>query len=210
MASAIVGSQNFILATLEEPAFCERLIALCAQATLDFGKAFIRRGVAPIIFDSYATPTLASPRVFRSLVAPVYRDVIIPVLKAAGGRNIPLIIGGNTTPIIGDLVSTGASQFLCDRPASLEKWKQQALAAGVPFRANVDARLVNIGPVDAIRRQALEILRECRHHPGFLLGCGVVAYDGRREYVDAISRAIADTAAGTVDWEKELGAGAGA
>ena len=210
MASAMVGSQNFILATLEEPAFCESLMALCAQATLDFAKAFIRRGVAPIIFDSYATPTLASPRIFRSLVAPVYRDFIIPALKQAGGRNIPLIIGGNTTSIIDDLVSTGASQFLCDRPASLVKWKQKALAARVPFRANVDARLVNTGPVDAIRRQALEILRECREHPGFLLGCGVVACDGRREYVDAISRAIADTAAGKVDWEKELGAEAGA
>lgn len=205
MASAMVGSQNFILATVEEPAFCERLISFCAQATLDFGKAFMRRGVAPIIFDSYATPTLASPRIFRSMVAPVYRDFIIPALKDAGGRNIPLIIGGNTTPIIDDLIATGASQFLCDRPASLVKWREKALAAGVPFRANVDARLVNTGPVDAIRRQALEILRECKDHPGFLLGCGVVAYDGRADYVDAISRAIAETAAGAVDWERELG-----
>lgn len=208
MAAAMVGSQNFIFATMEEPEFCQKLMAFCARATVDFGKAFIKRGVAPIIFDSYATPTLASPRIFRAMVTPLYRDFIIPELKAAGGANIPFIIGGNTTPVIDDLISTGASQYLCDRPASLEKWREKALAAGVPFRANVDARLVNTGPVEAIRRQSLEILREAKDHPGFLLGCGVVAYDGKAEYVNAISRAIADVAAGTVDWERELGTAA--
>ena len=205
MASAMVGSQNFIMATIDQPEFCRRLIAFCARATIDFGKAFIARGVAPIIFDSYATPALASPRVFRSLVAPVYREFVIPELRAAGGCNIPLIIGGNTTPVIDDLISTGASQFLSDRPANVTKWMEKALAAGVPVRANVDARLVNTGPVDAIRRQALEILKQAKDHPGFLLGCGVVAYDGKAEYVNAIRQAILDVAAGTVDWDRELG-----
>lgn len=210
MASAMVGAEDFILASIEQPEFCERLVRLCARATVDFGKAFLKRGVEPIIFDSRATPTLASPRIFRKLVTPVYRDYIIPELKSAGGRWIPFIIGGNTTPIIDDLIATGASQFLCDRPASLEKWRQKALAAGVPFRANVDAVLVNNGTPAAIRRQSMEILRECHDHPGFLLGCGVVAYDGKAENVDAILQAIKDVAAGTVDWERELGSAAGA
>ena len=208
MASALVGTQKFILATMEEPEFCEKLIAFCARATVDFGKAFLKRGVEPILFDSYATPTLASPRLFRTMVTPIYRDFVIPELKAAGGRYMPFIIGGNTTPVIDDLIASGAAQYLCDRPASLEKWREKALRAGVPFRANVDARLVNTGPVSEIRRQSLEILRECKDHPGFLLGCGVVAYDGRVEYVKAISQAIADVAAGTLDWERELGGAA--
>jgi uroporphyrinogen decarboxylase len=206
MASAMVGAEKFILASVEEPEFCEELIAFCARATIAFGKAFLARGVEPIIFDSRATPTLASPRVFRRMVTPIYRDTIIPELKAAGGRHIPFIIGGNTTSIIDDLIASGATQFLCDRPASLTKWREKALRAGVPFRANVDAVLVNTGPAEAIRRQSLEILRECKDHPGFLLGCGVVAFDGKPEYVSAISQAIADVAAGTVDWDREAGA----
>jgi uroporphyrinogen decarboxylase len=210
MASMLVGAEKFIMAAMEEPEFCEELIRFCARATVDFGKAFLKRGVEPIIFDSHATPKLASPRVFRKLVAPVYRDSIVPELKAAGGRLFPLIIGGNTTTIIDDLISTGAAQYLCDRPASLEKWREKTLAAGVPFRANVDAVLVNTGPAAAIRRQAMEILRECKDHPGFLLGCGVVAYDGKPEYVNAIHQAIKDVAAGTVDWDRELAGAAGA
>jgi uroporphyrinogen decarboxylase len=160
--------------------------------------------VEPIIFDSRATPTLASPRVVKSLVLPVYRDYVIPELKDAGGRYLPLIIGGNTTSIIDDLIATGATQFLSDRPANLRKWCEKALAARVPVRANVDALLVNRGPVSEIGRQAAEILSEFRDHPGFLLGCGILCYDGNPEHVHAIRRVLDDVAAGRVDFEREL------
>lgn len=204
MAAALAGPERFVLATVEEPAFARGLLDFCARVAAQFGRAFLARGVEPIIFDSRATPQLASPRVFRELVLPVYRDFVFPELRAAGGRYLPLIIGGNTNAIIDELIATGASQLLCDRPASLKKYREKCLQARVPFRANVDALLVNSGPVEAIRRQSLEILRECRDHPGFLLGCGVVAYDCRPEHVLAIRRAIQDTAAGTVDFEREL------
>ncbi|MEN6606583.1 MAG: uroporphyrinogen decarboxylase family protein [Bryobacteraceae bacterium] len=204
MAAELVGAEKFVLLTVEDPEFASEVIEFCARVTVEFSKAFLKRGVEPIIFDSRATPTLASPRVVRSLLMPVYRDYVLPELKAAGGRFLPLIIGGNTTSVIDDLIATGATQFLSDRPANLKKWCEKALAARVPVRANVDAILVNRGPVSEIRRQAVEILREFRDHPGFLLGCGVVAFDGTPEWVRAIHEVIKEVAAGTLDFEKEL------
>jgi uroporphyrinogen decarboxylase len=192
MAAAVCGPERFVIATVEEPDFARRLLGFCARVSIEFGKAFLRRGVQPIVFDSRATPQVASPRVFRELVKPVYRDCVIPELKAAGGRFLPLIIGGNTTPIVDDLIETGASQFLCDRPASLEKYRERCLAARVPFRANVDAVLVNRGPVADIRKQAMEILAGCKDHPGFLLGCGVVDYECDPRHVLAIRDAITE------------------
>lgn len=208
MAAVLVGAEQFILLTVEQPEFASKLIEFCARATVAFSKAFLKLGVEPIIFDSRATPALASPRVFRSLVKPVYRDYVIPELKAAGGRFLPLIIGGNTTSIVDDLIETGATQLLCDRPARLDVYRQKCLAARVPFRANVDARLVNSGPVAEIRKQAVEILRDSADHPGFLLGCGVVDYNGNKDYVLAIKQAIEDYAAGRLDFEAELGSAA--
>jgi uroporphyrinogen decarboxylase len=204
MAAELVGAEKFVILTVEDPAFALQVIEFCARVTVAFGQAFLRRGVEPIMFDSRATPTLASPRVVRQLLVPVYRDYILPELKAAGGRFLPLIIGGNTTSIIDDLIATGATQFLSDRPADLKKWCEKALAARVPVRANVDAILVSRGPVSGIRRQAMEILRDFHDHPGFLLGCGIVGYDGVREHVMAIHQAITDVAQGSVDFEKEL------
>jgi uroporphyrinogen decarboxylase len=204
MAAELVGAEKFVLLTVDDPQFAREVIDFCAHVTVEFSKSFLALGVEPIIFDSRATPTLASPRIVRQLLVPVYRDYVIPELKNAGGRYLPLIIGGNTTSVIDDLIATGATQFLSDRPANLAKWCEKALAARVPVRANVDAILANNGPVGAIRRQAMEILRDHHQHPGFLLGCGVIAYDGNPDHVHAIRQAIADVAAGNVDFDREL------
>jgi uroporphyrinogen decarboxylase len=204
MAAELIGAEKFVLLTIEDPDFARTAIEFCARVTVEFGKAFLERGVEPIIFDSRATPTLASPRIVKSLVLPVYRDFVLPELKAAGGRFLPLIIGGNTTSIIDELISTGATQFLSDRPANLAKWCEKALAARVPVRANVDALLVNRGPVSAIRTQAVEILKDHSDHAGLLLGCGVLCHDGNPDFVHAIREVIDDLAAGRLDFEREL------
>jgi len=201
MAASLMGVEKLLMASVEEPEWVEKLLAFCAQVTIVFSKAFLARGVEPIIFDSQATPQIASPRVFRQFLKPLYRDVVIPELKAAGGRYLPLIIGGNTTPIIDDLIATGATQFLSDRPANLALWCEKALAAHVPVRANVDARLVHGGPVSAIRAQAMEILSQFHDHPRILMGCGVVAYDCPPEHPLAILQAIKDVSRGVRDFQ---------
>jgi uroporphyrinogen decarboxylase len=204
MACELVGSEMFVLLTMDDPTFARKVLDFCARMTVEYGRAFLRRGVEPIIFDSHATPAMASPRVFSSMVKPVYRDFIFPELKAAGGRYMPLIIGGNTTSIIDDLIDTGATQLLADHPANLAQWRQKALAARLPVRANVDALLLNRGPAAAVRHQAVEILKDFHNQPGFLLGCGVVAYNGVPEFVHAIRQARDDLAANRLDFEREL------
>ena len=190
MAAELVGAERFVMATVEEPAFARRLLEFTARVAAAYGAAFVRRGADPILFDSRATPQLASPRVFREMLLPVYRDILIPQLKRAGARFIPLIIGGNTNSIVDAQIATGVTQLLCDRPASLARFREACRPARVAFRANVDARLVHSGPPEAVRAQADEILAECRDHPGFLLGCGVVAFDTPPENVLAIREAL--------------------
>lgn len=190
MASMLLGAERLLLAAVEAPEQARELVEFCARVTVEFGRAFVRRGVEPILFDSRATPQLVSPRVFRNLVLPVYRDHVIGELRGAGARYIPLIIGGKTSGVLEDLIATGATQLLCDEVGSLGAFREKCGQAGVAFRANVDARLVHRGPAEAVRRQALEILESCRDQPGFLLGCGVVVYETPPEHVLAIREAI--------------------
>jgi uroporphyrinogen decarboxylase len=190
LAATLLGAEKYAIATVEEPQLARDLLTLCSQATVRYGKAFLRRGVEPVIFDSRATPLLASPRVFREMVKPVYRDFIFPELQAAGGRFLPLIIGGDTTAIIGDLIETGATQLLCDPPSRLDGFLEICRNAGVPFRANVDARLVNCGREEGSEHRATEILQHCGGYPGLILGCGIVGYDCPKDRVLAIKRAI--------------------
>lgn len=204
MASELAGAEALLIASIEAPAFVRRVLEFAAQVTVRFGAAFAARGVEPVVFDSRATPRLSSPRVFRDLIAPVYRDIVSPGLKAAGARWLPLIIGGDTTPVVDELAACGATQLLCDHNANLGKFIEKTAAARVSFRANVDPRLVHSGPPSMIRQAALRILEVGRDHPGFLFGCGVVAYDCDPSHVHALRWALDDVTAGSVDFDREL------
>jgi len=190
LASELLGPEKLAIAAVEETGMVRRLLEFTGQVTARFGVAFLKRGAEAILFDSRAAPPLISPRMFRELVLPVYRDKVVPELKAAGARYLPLIIGGDTTRILDGLLATGATQLLCDAPADLEAFKRACAAARVPFRANVDARLVHRGPPEAIRCEARRIAERCRDYPGFLLGCGIVAYDCPSDHVLALREVL--------------------
>jgi uroporphyrinogen decarboxylase len=177
LASAVAGSEGILVATVEDPAFVRKLVAWAARTAVDFGSAFLERGVEPVLFDSKASPAAASPRVFREFVLPAYREIVFPALRQAGARGPALIIGGDTTPILEDLVRTGAGQLLCDAGADLALFLRRCREERLALRASVDARLVHAGPRESIRAEARRILEAAAEQPGFLFGCGVVAYD---------------------------------
>lgn len=177
LACALAGTEEVLVATVEDPPFVRKLLGFAAGVAVDFGKAFLAEGVEPILFDSKASPGAASPRVFREFVLPAYRDLVIPALRGAGARMLPLIIGGNTTPILEDLLATGAGQLLCDAGADLDLFLKRCGEEGRALRASVDARIVHTGRPDAIRDEARRVLARIAGRPGLLFGCGVVAYD---------------------------------
>jgi len=177
LACALAGTEDVLVATVEEPGFVRDLLTYCAGVTIDYGAAFMAKGVEPVLFDSKASPGAASPRVFREFVLPAYRDLVVPGLRRAGGRAPALIIGGDTTPILESLLETGAGQLLCDAGADLDLFAKMCAARGRAFRASVDARLVHNGRPEEVREEARRILRKVGRRPGLLFGCGVVAYD---------------------------------
>jgi uroporphyrinogen decarboxylase len=177
LACALAGTEEVLVATLEDPGFVRELLAFAAGVAVDFGTAFLAKGVEPVLFDSKASPGAASPRVFREFVLPAYRDLVFPGLRAAGARMLPLIIGGDTTPILEDLLRTGAGQLLCDAGADLALFAKRCGEERRALRASVDARLVHTGRPDRIREEARRILGMIAGRRGMLFGCGVVAYD---------------------------------
>ena len=189
LASALVGTEALLMATVDDPAFVGRLLEFSAKVTVVFGTAFLEKGVEIILFDSKASPAAASPKVFREFVMPVYRDIVMPGLRAAGARQTPLIIGGNTIPILDDLIRTGASQLLCDAGSNLDLFRRRCREERRALRINVDARLVHRGAPDEIRAEGLRLLRAAGREPGLLFGCGVVAYDCAPANVIALRQA---------------------
>jgi uroporphyrinogen decarboxylase len=196
LACALMGTEEVLVGTADDPASIARLLDFCGRVTVAYGKAFRAKGVDVAIFDSKASPGAASPRIFHDLVLPVYRDLVMPGLSAAGARPVPLIIGGDTTPILDDLLLTGATQLLCDAGADLEAFKKRCREERRAFRVSVDARLIHRGRPDEIRAEALRLLGATAGQPGLLFGCGVVAYDTDPANVLALRAALDEFSAG--------------
>ena len=190
LASALTGTAELLTATLDEPAFVRDLLEFAGRVTAAFGAAYLRRGLEVIVFDSKASPQASSPRIFREFVLPVYRDIVFPELRREGAVNLPLIIGGDTTPILADICETGARQILCDAGSDLDRFKAVSGEKKIAFRANVDARLVHSGSPAEIRAEAARILRAVEGARGFLFGCGIVAYDCDPSHVLALREAL--------------------
>ena len=190
LASELIGAENFIVMTMQDPQFTVKLMNFTAKVAAEFGKAFLEIGIEPIIFDSRAMPPLCSPQIFQDIVAGVYKRKLIPDLKAAGAKNVPLIIGGDTTAILDAIIDTGVTQILCDFEGDIELFKSKALKAGTPMRVNVDPRLLHLGPIDKIQDFTMNILNKCWDHPGFILGTGVAAYDCPPEHIDAVRECL--------------------
>jgi uroporphyrinogen decarboxylase len=108
-----------------------------------------------------------------------------------------LIIGGDTTLVLEDLLRTGATQLLCDAGADLETFKKRCREERRPFRVSVDARLVHRGRADEVRSEALRLLGATAGQPGLFFGCGVVAYDTDPANVLALRAALDEFSART-------------
>ena len=189
LASELIGFENLLIATSEDPDLVSAALGQAVQTIGDYAAAFLRRGIGIIIFDSRAMPPLTSPDIFEGQILPHYQR-LTQRLKAAGAQHLPVIIGGDTTSIAELLTRTGATQFLCDADADFETWKQACAKAGFPFRGNIDARTVHRGTVEESVGLAQAILEKGKSVPGFILGTGVCAYDTKSETINAIRRLV--------------------
>jgi uroporphyrinogen decarboxylase len=131
----------------------------------------------------------------------MYEEFVLPVTQelvqwvtAQGVRDLPLIIGGNTTPIGKLLTQTGANNLLCDFTADFDKWVAACSGAGRAFRRNLSPRLIETAAPEQIYEVAAREVRRGRDLPGFIMGTAVIPFGTPTENVLAIKRACLDSA----------------
>jgi uroporphyrinogen decarboxylase len=141
-----------------------------------------------VLFDSLASPDLLPPQAYAQHVQPVTAR-LIDAFQQAGCPRVPIIIGGDTTPILGALIATGADNLLCDFSADWSLWKEKCAAAGRSVRRNLPASLVHTGPPEAIEAAARDAVCAAQGFPDFILGTAVVPYATPTEHLLAVRRA---------------------
>ncbi len=193
LAIALVGAEELFLACFDQPEWVHRVLEHAGRIIKEFSRAYVDAGAELIVFDSQASPALLSPAMYQEFVLPPTQDLMRWAAEQ-GIRDVPLIIGGNTTPIAGLLASTGANNLLCDFTADFAPWAAVCRQHGRALRRNISPRLIETASPDEIYAVALGELRLDRDLPGFILGTGVVSYGTPTEKILAIKRACLDFA----------------
>jgi uroporphyrinogen decarboxylase len=193
LATSLVGTADLFPACLEEPDRVQAILHYAARIIKDYAQAYIDVGAGLVMFDSQASPDMISGRTYEEFVLPVMKD-LIRHFAAQGIRNVPLIIGGNTTPIVDLLIQTGANNLLCDFTADWGTWAATCRKAGRAVRRNLSPRLLETATPDEIYRAASKEVSQGRDLPGFIMGTAVLPYGTATQNILAIKQACMDAA----------------
>jgi uroporphyrinogen decarboxylase len=189
MAAGVMGAEELLMAVRSDPDHVRRVMSFCVHALASYGREYLRQGCGVVIFDSQASPEVISPATYRALVQEPTRALVESLLRD-GARNVPLIIGGNTAPILEEVIATGANNILCDFRAPMDRFLDPCRNAGVAFRRNLDPTgFLTVSP-DEVHRSATVEIAAAEGYPGFILGTGVVPFGTPAEIIMAIKEAV--------------------
>jgi len=123
---------------------------------------------------------------FRTVELPALRSIIDRTSQIVG-HPVPCVIGGDTTPILDDILSTGTGFVTC--PAETDQTAFVAKSAGHPdvkVRINLDPATVAGGTREQILGEIDRILDLAATRPNCLLGTGALPYETQPSNVKLI------------------------
>jgi uroporphyrinogen decarboxylase len=190
LAAQLRGFEALILDIHDDPGFVRELLRLATTVGKRYGETLLACGLSVSVSESWIAPPLLSPALYRSWALPSERELLAH-LRRCGQAHTALISGGDTVPILEDLLGSGVSLLVADFAADLARFKPRAAASGVVTRGNVDPKLLESGPVAALREAAARVLEVGKAGGYFVFGTGIVPYGTPPAHLDAV-RAIVE------------------
>jgi uroporphyrinogen decarboxylase len=158
-----------------------------AENQAGFCRAVAAAGLDIAFFESAAAPPMLSPRQFHELELPALRR-ILDIAAGCVGHPVPCIMGGNTYPILRDLLSTGTT-FLVSNPETDQRAFVEEVSRTHPHvkvRVNMNSSIVAGPDREKIYREIDRILAFAGGRPNCLLGSGALPFETPPENVRLI------------------------
>lgn len=191
LASLLRGSEKFIFDMMEEEKFAKELLRFTREVGLRFGAEFVKRGIGVAINDSWISPPMLSPSLYKKFVFPEHKK-LINGLKKKGLDKVSLISGGDTTSIAKMLMKTGTSLLLVDSNADLNYFKELSQRKLIVLRGTVSPKTIEAGIESKIREETKEVISKGAPNGRFIIGCGVVSYNTSSNDLLKFKKAVED------------------
>lgn len=177
IAQSLLGLGRLMEEVALAPGEVRGLLERLVDGQVRFARAVIAAGLGVAFFESAAAPPLLSPRMFREIEAAPLQRAMHEVGEIAGG-SIPCIIGGDTAPLVPELLATGTGFLIC--PAETDRHAFLAATAHAPevkVRVNLDPAIYVRGSAAEIIAAVDEVIALARTRPNVLLGTGAIPYE---------------------------------
>ncbi len=190
IAVSLRGMTEFLEDVCLYPQEVKAWLMQLAENQGNFIQAIVESGLDVAFFESAATPPLLPPHLFHELELPALQRVM-KLAEDCLGHAVPCVIGGNTTPILEDILSTGTSYVVCPAETDQEAFlKKMVNNPEVMVRINLESDTVARGPREAIHAGIDRVLELSRYHANCLMGTGAMPYETPPEHIEWIREYI--------------------
>jgi uroporphyrinogen decarboxylase len=173
LAAELRGMSNFMMDLVlgEQEEQIHRLLEFCLQVVKRYALAQMAQGAhCTSIGDSPSGPDLISPAMYRKYAYPYVRRLVSEL--EAEGVMLSYHICGNSTPIIADMVETGAAVIEIDQKASMRESKTAAQGRSTLLGPIDPSEVLTHSTPDVVTEHAREALDMLAPGGGFILGPG--------------------------------------
>ncbi len=187
------GINDLCLDAALRPADTARFLMRLAENQAVLCRAISTAGLDVAFFESAAAPPILSPRQFRDLELPAL-EKILEVAADCIGHPVPCIMGGNTYPILDDILATGTSYLVANVETNQAAFVDSVWRTHphVKVRVNLDPGVVACHEPNRIHGAIDHVLEIAGGRANCLMGTGAMPLETPPENVRLIREYLAD------------------
>jgi uroporphyrinogen decarboxylase len=186
------GISNLCEDVILRPAETGQLLMRLAENQAVLCRAIAKAGLDVAFFESAASPPILSPRQFHEVEMPALRR-ILEVAADCIGHPVPCIMGGNTYPILDDILSTGTNYLACNVETNQAAFVEKVSRTHphVKMRVNLDPGVVACAEPERIYRGIDRVLEIVGGRANCVMGTGAMPLETPLENIRLIRDYIA-------------------
>ncbi len=187
------GISNLCEDAITRPEDTAKLLMRLAENQVTLCRAIAAAGLDVAFFESAAAPPILSPRQFREVELPALKR-ILHVAAECVGHPVPCIMGGNTFPILDELLSTGTGYLACNVETNQTAFVARVSQTHphVQIRVNLDPGVVACPEPERIYRGIDRVLEIMGSRTNCVMGTGAMPLETPPENIRLIREYLAN------------------